>query len=152
MVYLEVKSALYALCQGYVLKRVDTARQALIAAQEASNEESKSTAGDKHDTSRAMMQIDVEQAARQLAEAEKLREELKRVNAQSAYDTVVAGSLITTNRGNYFVAIAAGKLEYAGTTYFAVSVSSPIFQALKGMKKGDSSILSVDKIQILEIG
>ncbi|MBK6952885.1 MAG: hypothetical protein IPH24_12790 [Crocinitomicaceae bacterium] len=75
----DLKSALYKSCLQYAQKRIGTAQAALDSAQEASNEESKSTAGDKHDTSRSMMQIEVEQASRQLSEAEKLRDELSRV-------------------------------------------------------------------------
>ncbi|MBI3133340.1 MAG: 3-oxoacyl-ACP synthase [Bacteroidetes bacterium] len=146
-----LKAALYERCVQYAGKRILNANAALQNAQEAANEESKSTAGDKHDTSRAMMQIEVEQATRQLAEAEKLRDELTRINATKTYDAVVAGSLVKTSHGNYFVSIAAGKLDFEGQTYFAVSVSSPVVQALKGLKKGDRTVLNGNNLVINEV-
>jgi hypothetical protein len=151
MTHAMLKELLYQRCAAYADNRISNAKQALANAQEASNEESKSTAGDKHDTSRAMMQLEVEQVSRQLAEAERLRDELKRVDVNQTYKTVVAGSLVLTSNGNYFVSVAAGKLEVESQTYFAVSVSSPIMQALKGLKKGDTAVLNGKKIQISEV-
>ena len=147
----DLKTTLYQLCEGYVSQRISNAQQAISSAQESSNAESKSTAGDKHDTSRAMMQLEVEQASRQLAEAEKLRDELKRIDAQKTYTTVVAGSLVQTSTGIYFVAIAAGKLEVDGQVYFAISVSSPIMQAMKGLKKGETFTFNGKQIPVLQV-
>src|SRR5687768_13961392 len=89
----DLKLTIYKSCLAFIDARINNAREALKNAQEASNAESKSTAGDKHDTTRAMMQIEAEQASKQLKEAEKLREELKRIIPTRDYDTVVAGSL-----------------------------------------------------------
>lgn len=147
----DLKSALYNSCLQYAQKRIGTAQSALDNAQEASNEESKSTAGDKHDTSRSMMQIEVEQASKQLSEAEKLRDELSRINISKKSDSIIAGSLIETSAGNYFIAIAAGKIELENEIYFAVSISSPIAQAMKGLKKGDQFQLNGKSILIQEI-
>jgi hypothetical protein len=151
MALADLKSALYKSCLQYAQKRIGTAQDALNSAQEASNEESKSTAGDKHDTSRSMMQIEVEQASKQLKEAEKLRDELSRIIISKNSDVVIAGSLIITSAGNYFISIAAGKIELEDEIYFAVSISSPIAQAMKGLKKGDQFQLNGKSILIEEV-
>jgi len=151
MAVTDLKLSLYKSCLAFIDARIENARQALKDAQEASNNESKSTAGDKHDTTRAMMQIEAEQASKQIKEAEKLRDELKRIIPTKTYDTVVAGSLVITTSGNYFVTIAAGKITVENQTYFAVSVSSPIMQALKGLKAGDTAVLNGNKIQITAV-
>lgn len=150
MSYTDLKSVLYEACLRYAEKRIGTAREALNAAQEASNEESKSTAGDKHDTSRAMMQIEVEQASRQLTEAEKLKDELGRIDL-SEKSEVMLGSVVRTLAGNYFIAISAGKIETGNETYFAVSISSPIAQAMKGLKKNEAYVLNGKSVLITEI-
>lgn len=147
----DLKSALYKLCVQYAQKRISTAQDALNAAQESSNEESKSTAGDKHDTSRSMMQIAVEQASRQLSEAEKLRDELGRIDISKNPDVIMAGSLVKTSVGNYFIAISAGKMELENEFYFAVSISSPIAQSMKGLKKGDKFQLNGKSTLIEEV-
>ncbi|QJD81191.1 3-oxoacyl-ACP synthase [Spirosoma rhododendri] len=130
-------------CQTYVQQRIDTARQAMEAAQESANEESKSSAGDKYETGRAMAQIERDRHAQLLAEALKLQQELTRINVDKAYETAQPGSLVSTDRGRFFISISAGKLTVDGTDYFAVSPASPIAALLSGHKPGD--VLSFNK-------
>ncbi|MBK6952884.1 MAG: hypothetical protein IPH24_12785 [Crocinitomicaceae bacterium] len=56
-----------------------------------------------------------------------------------------------TPTGNYFISIAAGKIELENEIYFAVSISSPIAQAMKGLKKGDQFQLTGKSILIQEV-
>lgn len=146
----DLKSTLFNSCVQYAERRIATAREAFNTAQQASNEESKSTAGDKHDTSRAMMQIEAEQAAKQLTEAEKLKDELGRLDLSEKSD-VMLGSVVKTSSGNYFVAISAGKIEAGTEIYFAVSISSPIAQAMKGLKKNDKYVFNGKSVSITEV-
>ncbi len=140
---LTTRHALLQACQTYVQQRIDTARQAMKAAQESANEESKSSAGDKYETGRAMAQIERDRHAQLLAEALKLQQELARINVDKAYETAQPGSLVGTDRGRFFISISAGKLTVGGTDYFAVSPASPIATALTGHKAGD--VLSFNK-------
>ncbi|WP_420146811.1 3-oxoacyl-ACP synthase [Spirosoma sp.] len=146
-----LKTKLFALCQAYVQQRIDTARQAMEAAQEAANSEEKSSAGDKYETGRAMAQLERDRHAQLLAEAMKLRQDLERLSADKLYDTVQPGSLVTTNRGIFFVSISAGKLSLDAKDYFAVSPASPISLALLGRKTGDSVTFNNLTYQIQEI-
>ena len=147
----EIKKQLYSQCQDYVEKRIQIATEALNSSQASANDESKSTAGDKHDTGKAMMQIEVEQFSRQLAEAQKLKIELSRVNISNSNSTVVLGSLVETDKGFYFISISAGKLEINTKHYFAASISSGFAQAVKGLKKGDKGHLHGSVIEILNV-
>lgn len=132
----DTKTALFGLCQQYVQLRIDTARQAMEAAQEAANSESKSSAGDKYETGRAMAQLERDRNAQLLAGALQLDRDLQQVVVDKTYKSVQPGSVVTTNRGTYFVSIGAGKLSLQGTDYFAVSAGSPIALALAGQKVG----------------
>lgn len=147
----DIKSKLFSFCQNYVEKRIQIATDALNSSQASANDESKSTAGDKHDTGKAMMQIEVEQFSKQLSEAQKLKEELSRVNISKTNSTVMLGSLVETNKGIYFISISAGKIEIDKRGYFAVSISSPFAQAIKGLKKGDKGKLYGSEIEILNL-
>lgn len=131
------KGNLLALCQTYVQQRIDTARQAMEAAQEAANSESKSSAGDKYETGRAMAQLERDRHAQLLAEAMKLSQDLYRLNIEKLYDTIQPGSLVTTNRGLFFISISAGKLTSDGNDYVAISPASPLAVAMAGRKAGD---------------
>ena len=48
------------------------------------------------------------------------------------------GSLIITDKANYFLAISAGEIRIENTTYYAISPSSPIGQLLLGRQLGDT--------------
>ncbi|UFH56428.1 3-oxoacyl-ACP synthase [Spirosoma sp. KNUC1025] len=146
-----LKQLLHQACQTYVQQRIDTARQAMEAAQEAANSESKSSAGDKYETGRAMAQLERDRHAQLLGEALKLNQDLSRLNIDKTYDTVQPGSLVTTNRGTFFISISAGKLQLEGKDYFAVSPASPIAVALAGHKTGDLVAANKQMYQLLNI-
>lgn len=134
----EIKEALYAHCQAYVETRMTNARQAMEAAQEAANSESKSSAGDKYETGRAMAQLERDRHATLLADATRQQQELGQIDAQKTYQTVQPGSVAMTSQGNYFIAISAGKIRVEDVDYFAVSPASPIAAALKNRKTGET--------------
>lgn len=143
-----IKKQLFEACKNYVENRLKTIRDAMADAQSSANSETKSTAGDKHDTSRAMMQLAAEQNGKHLAEAEKLEQTLHLLDTENTYKTVKFGSLVQASNGNFYIAISAGKIELDGIVYFAISPGSPIGQALNGLKEGDSATFNGNKIII----
>lgn len=147
-----IKPALFALCQTYIQQRIDTARQAMEAAQDAANSESKSSAGDKYETGRAMAQLERDRNAQLLAEALKVERDLKQIIVDKTYETVLPGSLVMTNRGAFFISIGAGKLTLDNESYFAVSPASPIATALAGHKIGDTVTFNKMPYQLLAVG
>ena len=65
---LQLKKQLYALCLQYAQDRIQTAALALAGSKQAAHEETKSSAGDKYETSREMMQQDTDRNQAQLNE------------------------------------------------------------------------------------
>lgn len=147
----QIKTALTELCEAYVQKRIDTARQAMESAQEAANSESKSSAGDKYETGRAMAQLERDRHAQLLAEALKLKRELERIKIDKTYETVQPGSVVMTNRGTFFMSVGAGKLAFDDAEYIAISVASPIGNALSGRRTGDTVPFNKMMYQVLTI-
>jgi hypothetical protein len=133
----DLKKELHKLCINYVQKRIDTAVQAINATQQAANDETKSSAGDKYETGRAMMQQETDRNQAQLNEANKLMVALNHINTATAFKTAETGSLVITNNGKFYIAISAGTLMLNGESYFAVSSASPIGLKLKTQKVGD---------------
>jgi hypothetical protein len=146
-----LKNQLYEACLQFVDNRIETAQKAMNAAQEAANEESKSSAGDKYETTRAMMQIERDRHAAQLAEALKLRQELAEISLLQQTEMVQAGSLVYTNQGVFFIAVSAGKIMLEGVTYFAVSPVSPIGSLLLRRTTGESVELNNRTILIRDV-
>lgn len=132
-----VKEELYKLCIDYVQKRINEARQAIEDAQEGSDEDTKSSAGDKYETGREMMQQVADRSQAQLNEANKMMLQLSSISYSTTSSSVVTGSLVETNFGKFFIAISAGALNIGPQTYHAVSPASPIGIKLNGLKAGD---------------
>lgn len=147
----DLKKELHCLCISYVQNRIDTVMQAINAAQQAANEETKSSAGDKYETGRAMMQQDTDRNRAQLTEANKLMVALNQINVDFISETVLPGSLVVTNNGKFYIAISAGTLLLNGEIYFAVSPGSPIGLKLKGQKAGDEFSLNDKRYRIESI-
>ncbi|GAB3991687.1 hypothetical protein GCM10028807_22390 [Spirosoma daeguense] len=148
---LQIKQTLFSLCQTYVQQRINTARMAMEAAQEAANSESKSSAGDKYETGRAMAQLERDRNAQLLGEALKLQQDLNRLAVDKIYETAQPGSMVITNRGTFYISISAGKLTFSGKDYFAVSPASPIATSLSGRKAGDTVTFNQQTYQILSV-
>ena len=147
----KIKQELYKACVAYVKQRIETANNAVIDAQASANSEEKSTAGDKHDTARAMMQLAAEQNAKHLTAAKKLNHALTLIDPDSSSTKVGLGSLVMASNGNFYIAVSVGKIELEGKIYFAISPSSPMGQILTGLKKGDKTEFNGTRIEILHV-
>ncbi len=132
-----IKQQLHSLCFANIEERIKGASQAIQFAQSSANEETKSSAGDKYETGRAMAQLEIEKNTVQLAEAQKLKQILLQLDPAKPSETIHAGSLVITNQGKFYISIPAGQFTLGGEIYFAVSSSSPIAKILLGLKAGD---------------
>lgn len=132
-----LKEQLYKMCIDHVQKRISEARQAIDDAQDSSDEETKSSAGDKYETGREMMQQVADQAQVQLNEANKLMVALSTIAYNTHHSNADTGSIVYTNHGQFYIAISAGALSAGLQTFFAVSPASPIGIKLNGKKAGD---------------
>ncbi|RZL35741.1 MAG: 3-oxoacyl-ACP synthase [Pedobacter sp.] len=132
-----MKQLLYQLCLDFVAQRINTATEALRQAQEASNDDTKSSAGDKFETSREMAQQDINRNKQLLADAQQQRAVLQSLADIREAVTVRSGSLVLTNQGSFYISISAGQLQLDGKTYFAISAASPIGKLLIGKAVGE---------------
>ncbi|PKA82977.1 hypothetical protein ATE92_1121 [Ulvibacter sp. MAR_2010_11] len=137
MIVKELKTALFEQCFQVVEKRHQKIKQTISDIEESLLEETSSSAGDKHETGRAMLQIDRENAGRQLLEVENLQALVKKIDIRATSDYARLGSLIYTNQGAYFIGISIGAVAIGKTTYMCVALHSPIGNQLSGKKKGD---------------
>ena len=120
-------------------------------AKESANDDSKSSAGDKHETGRAMAQLEQEKSGYQLKEAQELKNNLEKININTVSKSVQLGSIVITDKGNFFVSIPVGKLIVDSQTYYAISLSSPIGVKVKNLTKKDAFEMNNIVYKILEI-
>jgi len=146
-----LKKKLYDACVDFVNKREETIHQIISSNQKALLSETKSSAGDKHETGRAMLQLEMEKASQQLAGISQMKMTLAKIRLEGTSDVVKLGSLITTNEANYFLAISAGQLTISDTSYYAISPSSPIGKLLLGKAKNNGLYFNDKRVFIQEV-
>ena len=135
---MNIKEELYKQCEFYVNKRLETVEKTIASHQKALQSETKSSAGDKHETGRAMLQLEMEKASQQLSGITQMKETLAKINTTSISEVVRLGSVVETTSANYYISISAGLITIGTTKYFAVSSSSPIGKLILGKKEGES--------------
>ena len=137
MITSKTKKNLLETCAKIVAKKVNTYQHALTEAQESANNETKSSAGDKHETGRAMAQLETEKLTSQLIESTKLKDVLDIIDLEIKHNSVRLGSLVKTNNGTFFITVSLGKVTLDQTDYFVISSVSPIGKNLIGLKPKD---------------
>jgi transcription elongation GreA/GreB family factor len=146
-----VKAALHNKCLELANSKVQALEEELSAMRQAVQTESKSTAGDKHETGRAMIHLEQEKLHQQLAEAKTMLVELQQINPESKHDKVALGSLVKTNKGTFYFTTGLGKVELDNSHYFVISTKAPIAQQFLGKQAGHSANMNGTVYDILEV-
>jgi transcription elongation GreA/GreB family factor len=125
--------------QHYLLlidEKINRLQQLLADLKETGSNETKSTAGDKHETALAMIQIEQANARTQLKEMQEQKAVLEKINPLLSSGKIINGSLIETNRGWLYLSIALGRITAEGITVTALSAQSPLGKKLLGLTAG----------------
>ena len=146
--HIEIKEKLYNACLQFTDEKLTTVMDIMNSNKKALFSETKSSAGDKHETGRAMIQLEMEKSGRQLSEINLMNDVLKKMDFKKKSKVICLGSLIKTDKINYYLAISAGKIIIHSVEFFAISRNSPIGQQLLGKKIGDK--ISFNNVTILE--
>jgi len=108
----------------------------LIAETRASNNETKSSMGDKYETSREMVQQEINNLQRQLNETVNQQALIQKITSEPSLK-VQNGALVKTDRGLFYVAASVGEISIDQQKIMTVSAESPLIKAMSGKKKGD---------------
>lgn len=122
--------------------KVSGLQQQLNELKESTANETKSTAGDKYETARAMLQIEQDNIRRQLQEALEQQSLLSVIDISMLTGEVIPGSLIKTNKGYLFLSIALGKVMIDDVTVIALSPQSPLGKQLMGKREKDTATVN----------
>lgn len=132
-------------------ERIALIQNVLADLKNSAANETKSTAGDKHEVGLAMLQIEQANTGSQLQDAVLKKNALEKINPDIQNDFVLNGSLIKTNQGFLFLSVALGKAEIDGNKIIALSPQSPLGQKLMGLKSGETAIINGKKYTIESI-
>tara|TARA_Y100000996_G_scaffold403498_1_gene376528 strand:- start:12225 stop:12671 length:447 start_codon:yes stop_codon:yes gene_type:complete len=115
------------------------------------NNITKSSAGDKFETSRSTMQIEYDKLNNQLIQKKNQLKKIELLDTKKKYKSVNYGSLVITNTNKYLISIGLGQYIIDDHSVFAISLSSPIGRILLDKKKGDSFIFNNNAEKIIDI-
>ena len=123
-------------------------QQVLADLKESGSNETKSTAGDKHETALAMLQIEQESYRGQLKEAMNQKEALMKLDPLVTAGLVVNCSLVKTDKGYLYISIAEAKSQVDGITVIPLSPQSPLGSKLVGLSAGDTAVINNNRFAI----
>ncbi|MBI3232591.1 MAG: 3-oxoacyl-ACP synthase [Bacteroidetes bacterium] len=138
-------------CRIIIEGRIAESKKAMQNAQDAANNEEKSSAGDKYETGRAMGHLERDRNAMQVVKAEEELNNLNRIDPSIVHKTISIGALITSSQGLLFLAIGIGSIMVNETKVVVLSPQSPLAEILKGKKAGDTYILNGVKHKISKV-
>lgn len=146
-----IKTALHQRCLTLAEDKIASLQHILKETQQAANNETKSSAGDKHETGRAMAQLETEKLTAQLSEALNIKQNLAQINPTITSNMVVLGSVVYTNNVNFYIAASIEKVAVENQPFFAISPASPIGKLLLTKKAKETFSLNGNDYTILSV-
>lgn len=113
-------------CRKLLEQKLTEIRNELEQLQLDLTSESKSTAGDKHETGRAMIHLEVEKCVGRIKEAENMLAAWDRIDFNRSYDSVQPGALVQTDNGLFLISVPFGRIEFSGESLYLISPASPL--------------------------
>ncbi|MBM55812.1 MAG: hypothetical protein CMB32_04560 [Euryarchaeota archaeon] len=147
----DFKSAIIAQMISTTQEKIDLSKAQITSIQQSKSSATKSTAGDKHETGRAMMETELAFAQSALTKSLQQLADIEKLAESGASDIVEFGSLVETSKGFFIFGVSLGKISIAGVSCFTISAASPIGSAMLGKSTGDSFELTGISNQILSI-
>ena len=117
-------------------QKIKTLQESITSIQEARNNETKSSFGDKYETGRAVMQAELDKQVLILQNLLQQKDDILKVQITKPSEKIVFGSWVETNQGNYLIALGIGRVKDKDKDKeaFVISLASPLGKALKGLK------------------
>ena len=106
------------------------------------NNITKSSAGDKFETSRSSMQIEYDKLNNQINILYNQLKLIESIDNLTKKSRVGVGSLVKTDKSFYFICIGLGNYTIDKKTIYVISLASPIGKILNNKKEGDMIIFN----------
>ena len=132
-------------------ERADALKTALSELREGMAGEGKSTAGDKHDTAIAMVQIECERLEKQLSDILEQESKIERLSRLTGSVQIAEGTLIITNTGIFYMSVALGKHLIQNKEVIYLSDRSPLGAAFLSKKVGEKVTFNKSEYLIQQI-
>lgn len=144
------KNQILDTCFSILDQKMQDVKVAIHDSNSSLQEDTKSSAGDKYETSREMIQQDLNRYEQQLHVLKQDIELLERIRIQKTENVKVGlGSLVKTDKAVYFLATSVGLITIDNQKIFCVSLASPIGKVLLGLAIGDTFEFNGAKQEII---
>ncbi len=148
---IEMKEKIVRLQLQLLQDKIDAFKDMVDGLATDAQNDAKSSAGDKHETSLSMMHLEQEKINIKLADFLNIRERLLKLDITSGTTTIRRGSLVQVNDLWLFISEALPKVEVQGHTVFSLSAQSPLGSALIGKQENDEVEVQAKKYRIYKI-
>lgn len=145
------KKTVHKTCLDILDKKIEMARHGMEEAQASANNETKSSAGDKYETGRAMSQRERDLHARQLSEVMNMKKTLSTIDPKRSCSVAELGALVETSNSMFYISASLGSIKLKDQQVMAISAISPIAQIILDKKAGDFFEWMKKEDQILSI-
>ena len=146
---MKLKEIVLAQCQLQISQKLNLLHKGLRDLLESAGSETKSSAGDKFETGRAMLHIEQDHVRRQIAEALAQKAVLDSIVPGGVPERAGLGTLIRASGSYYFLSTALGKIEVEGNSLIALSLQSPLGSKFAGQQPG-ASVTMNGKTMVIE--
>lgn len=117
--------------------KIDESKDYLVGLIDSRNNDTKSSAGDKYETGRSMMQQEIDRAEDRLQQLKIQLNELERLSVKNVSSLCEKGAIVFLDEDVFLLGPAIGKIEVQEYILFSISMGSPLGQLLAGKKEGD---------------
>lgn len=146
-----IKEQLFQLCLNDIDERIAVLRASITEARDAQQSDTKSSAGDKFETTREMMTQQIETLSLQLSEVEAQRNQLLPLANVSTSLQVQVGSIVITPAANFYVSVSVGAKRLNDDVFICLSPSSPLGKLLIGKTTGSELSFNEKSYRITQV-
>ncbi len=147
----DFKLKVYQSCSALIDSKIATIQKEYKLYQDSAANETKSSAGDKHDTGKAMMQMEQEKLGVQFKELVNSKKILASINPGISSAKISFGSFVVTDSGIFYISISLGKINIESEDIFIISSQSPLAKLMLNLALKDKFNFNGKVYQISEI-
>ncbi|WKK76601.2 hypothetical protein QYS49_04670 [Marivirga salinae] len=138
-------------CKAEIFAKKEAIDQEMENLKTSLGAETKSSAGDKYETSREMMNQEKGKLQSQMSVLNQQLETLSKINPSMKHEKIGLGSIVKTSAANYFISISYGKVSDGKEDVFMISAITPLAQQMINKIEGDEVIWNGKSILIKEV-
>lgn len=133
------RQKIHTTCIQHIDSKIDFLKAMLADLVQAITNETKSTVGDKHETTRVQMQLEQEKLQKQLHELILQKSALERLQETQTTGKIIPGCLIETDRAFIYLSVGLGKITVEGQEVMVISPQSPLGAKFLGSGVGQTA-------------